>query len=188
LRGRPAHAESLRQFAPYLSGLSAEGVNFSADGDWITYVTYPEGALWRSKVDGSQRLQLSFPPLRALAPRWSPDGKRIIFQGMLPGKPWKILLVSSEGGSPQQLMSEDCAEWGPTWAPDGASIVFEARVTLSDRAIRLLDLRTNQISLLSGAMMMFSPRWSPDGRYIAGMPFDSRKLMLFDVTTLSRHE
>ena len=113
-----------RQFAPYLSGLSAEGLNFSADGEWITYVTYPEGDLWRSKVDGSQRLQLSFPPLRARCPRWAPDGKRIVFQGLVPGNPWKILLVSSEGGNPQQLMSEDCAEGDPAWAPDGNSLVL----------------------------------------------------------------
>jgi len=30
---------------------------------------------------------------------------------------------------------------------------------------------------------MFSPRWSPDGRYIAALTSDSRKLMLFDVAT-----
>jgi Tol biopolymer transport system component len=27
---------------------------------------------------------------------------------------------------------------------------------------------------------MFSPRWSPDGRYIAATPLDQRRLMLFD--------
>jgi eukaryotic-like serine/threonine-protein kinase len=172
-----------RQFSPYLSGLSAEGLNFSADGEWITYVTYPEGDLWRSKVDGSERLQLSFPPLRARMPRWSPDGKRIVFQGLLPGKPSKILLVSSEGGNPQQLMSEERAEWDPAWAPDGASLVFDARTASGSRAINLLDLRTNQVSLLSGTTKMFSPRWAPDGRYISALPLDSGKLMLFDFTT-----
>jgi len=30
---------------------------------------------------------------------------------------------------------------------------------------------------------MFSPRWSPDGRYIVAMSSDSRKLMLFDFQT-----
>ncbi|NOT59083.1 MAG: hypothetical protein HOP19_02540, partial [Acidobacteria bacterium] len=44
-----------RQFVRYLAGLSAEGLNFSADGEWISYVTHPEGDLWRSKVDGSER-------------------------------------------------------------------------------------------------------------------------------------
>ncbi len=61
------------QFAPYLSGISAMGVSPSRDGNWMTYVAYPEGTLWRSKADGSERLQLTFPPLYVLQPRWSPD-------------------------------------------------------------------------------------------------------------------
>src|SRR5579872_900685 len=40
-----------KQFVPYLSGMSAEGVDFSKDGQWITYVAIPQGNLWRSKLD-----------------------------------------------------------------------------------------------------------------------------------------
>src|SRR5207249_12082018 len=51
------------QFLPYLPGISAVHPSFSRDGEWMAYVSYPEGTLWRSKVDGSQRLQLIFPPM-----------------------------------------------------------------------------------------------------------------------------
>lgn len=47
----------------------------------------------------------------------------------------------------------------------------------------MLDLRTNQISTLPGSEGLFSPRWSPNGRYIAAMTLDELKLMLFDFTT-----
>lgn len=175
-----------RQFVSYLAGLSAEGLNFSADGDWISYVTYPEGDLWRSKVDGSERLQLSFAPLMVRNPRWSPDGKRLVFQAQLPGKLWKLHLVAKDGGSPQQLMPEEREERNANWSPDGNSLVFDARIGSGSRAIHLLDLRTKQVSLLPGAMSemkSYSPRWSTDGRYIVALSPDAQQLMLFDFTT-----
>src|SRR5439155_1168447 len=70
------HARSA-EFIPFLSGISADSVSFSNDGQWVAYVTFPEGALWRSKSDGSQRLQLTYPPLTPVGPRWSPDGQKI---------------------------------------------------------------------------------------------------------------
>lgn len=82
---------------PYFGGISAEYLDFSKDGKWVTYVSYPEGTLWRSRVDGSERLQLSYPPLYALIPRWSPDGKQIAFMDATPSKPFKNYIVSSQG-------------------------------------------------------------------------------------------
>ncbi len=178
-----------QQFLPYLSGTSAEGLGFSKDGEWVAYVTLQDGALWRSRVDGSQRLQLSFPPMRAGLPRWSPDGKQIVFMAMTPGKPWKISLVSAEGGSPQQLLPGERNEAHPDWSPDGNSLAFGGAPwleggTSGSGAIRLLDLRTHQVSTLSGSEGLFYPRWSPSGRYVLAVPeADWEKLMLFDSTS-----
>ena len=85
--GRQPRGELVRydmktgQFVPYLSGISAACVSFSSDGKWVAYVTFPEGILWRMRTDGSERLQLTFSPLRAFQPSWSSDGKRIAFMG-----------------------------------------------------------------------------------------------------------
>ena len=59
--------QKAQQFEPYLAGISAEGLDFSRDGQWVTYTSYPEGSLWRSKTDGSERLQLTFPPVQVEA-------------------------------------------------------------------------------------------------------------------------
>ena len=62
--------------SPYLSGISAMGLDFSRDGEWVAYNDGTDGTMWRSKVDGTQKLQLVSPPMLAYLPRWSPDGKR----------------------------------------------------------------------------------------------------------------
>ncbi|MGI8959018.1 MAG: TolB family protein [Bryobacteraceae bacterium] len=69
LRGELARYDSKsREWVPYLAGISAEFVDFSRDGRWVTYVSFPDSALWRSRIDGSDRLQLTFGPMQASTP------------------------------------------------------------------------------------------------------------------------
>jgi DNA-binding winged-HTH domains len=188
-RGELVRLESKSgQFVPYLGGISAHDVDVSKDGEWVVYVSYPEGVLWRSRVDGSQRLQLSSLPMQAFLPRWSPDGKRIVFAASLPGRPSKLHMIAADGGRPEQLTSGNHYETDPNWSPDQNSVVFGGVPWLEggapdSSAIQMLDLKTRQVSTLSGSEGLFSPHWSPDGRYILAMPLDSPKLMLFDFRT-----
>jgi eukaryotic-like serine/threonine-protein kinase len=172
------------RFTPFLSGISAEDVAFSKDGQWIAYVSYPEGTLWRSKPDGSEKLQLSYPPLLAALPRWSPDGKQIAFDDCFAGRPVRIYLVSADGGGPQLLLPGDPEpQWDPNWSPDGDKIQFSGLQAEDNSAIRMVDLKTHQVSTLPGSRSMYSARWSPDGRYIVAKPAHSLTLMLFDFET-----
>jgi eukaryotic-like serine/threonine-protein kinase len=169
------------EFAPFLSGISADGVSFSKDGQWMAYVSFPEGTLWRSKVDGSQRIQLTYPPLTAVLPSWSPDGQQIVFYAMLNRQKAKLYMVSSDGGTPRVLIPKDSTEeYDPTWSPDGTSIAFGSPASDPTSTIQILDVKTHQISTLPDSKGLFSPRWSPDGRNLVAMSFDSRSLSLFD--------
>jgi Tol biopolymer transport system component/predicted Ser/Thr protein kinase len=173
-----------KQFVPFMSGISADGPSFSKDGQWVAYTSIPVGNLWKSKTDGSERLQLTFPPFTAYEPRWSPDGKRIAFQGIMPGQAWKMYLISSDGGEPEEVMS-GIGDLG--WSPDGNSLIFHSGMadflSTSPRAIQLLDLKTRQISTFPGSEGLYSPRWSPDGRYIAALRVGSETLQILDVRT-----
>jgi Tol biopolymer transport system component len=121
-------------------------------------------------------------------PRWSADGKQIAFVSPSPNKPFKILVVSSEGGNSQEFLPEDKnVEDDPIWSPDGKTLMFAQYPPQSfggsagEYSILQLDLQTKQISKLPGASGLFGPRWSPDGRYISAFSADDSKLMLFDV-------
>ncbi len=174
------------QFLPFLGGISAEYIAFSKDGQWVTYVSYRDGALWRSKLDGSERLQLVYPPMYAVLPRWSPDGKNIVFFefALTADKPARIYEVSSDGGTARQLMPDDASQQlDPNWSPDGSKIVFAGESNDPASAIHVLDLATHQISTLPGSQGLYSPRWSPDGHYVSAFSADSKVLVLFDFQT-----
>jgi len=172
------------QFVPFLSGISADGVDFSKDGQWVTFVAFPEATLWRSKADGSERLQLTPPPMKVSLPRWSPDGKRIAFLGRVVGKPVKIYIVPADGGTPKQAVPGERNEYEASWSPDGNSLAFAPLYFLEgSTAVRLLELQTGRVTTVPGSDGFFSARWSPDGRHIAALTADSRTLMLYDVET-----
>jgi len=182
-RGELVRYDARSRHLPFLSGISVDQVDFSTDGEWVTYVTVPEGTLWRSRVDGSERLQLTNAPMIAILPRWSPDGKQIVFSGGQFGKPAKIFLVSAQDGTVQELLSESRSEMDPTWSPDGKRIAFGRLAFAEDQDIEVLDLQTHQVSVLPGSQGIFSPRGSPDGRFLVAVGSDSRKLVLFDFQT-----
>jgi len=171
------------QFVPYLGGISANSVSFSKDGQWVAYVGFPEGNLWRSKIDGSERLQLTFPPVSGFLPRWSPDGKQIAFQGMTPTKPWTMYLISADGGSPQEVAP---GEGDIGWSSDGQSLVFGDTPLFFEPgpsrrlAIHVVDFKTRQVSTLPVSEGLYSPRWSPDGRMIAALRAGPETLLVFD--------
>jgi eukaryotic-like serine/threonine-protein kinase len=188
--GTLAHGELSRYDAnsatlvPFLSGISADSVSFSKDGQWVAYVSFPDSTLWKSKADGSQRIQLSYPPLNAVLPRWSPDGQQIVFYAFSPGQKAKMYIIAAEGGSPREMIPENSPEeLDPTWSSDGTKIAFGGHSADPNATIRILDVGTNQISTLPGSKGLFWPRWSPDGSYLAAMPFQSRSLMLFEFAT-----
>jgi dipeptidyl aminopeptidase/acylaminoacyl peptidase len=187
LVGRRPRGELVRQdsgsdhLAPFLSGISAEHLSFSQDRQRVAYVSFPDGILWRSKADGTERLQLSNSPLYASLPRWSPDGKQIVFFSVTSGKAPRIYVVSADGGTPQELLpDDDHPQADAYWSPDGSALVFGSPYASSSKGIRVLDLKTRAITTLPDSQDLFSPRWSPDGRYIAAVRWNSQGILLFD--------
>jgi serine/threonine protein kinase/Tol biopolymer transport system component len=178
------HDDKSQQFVPFLGGIAAEQLAFTRDGEWVTYVASRERALWRSRTNGTDRLQLTYPPLQATNPLWSPDGSRVVFSGRLPGKPSNLQVIAATGGLPEVLHAEALDQMDPDWFVDGQSLVFGGTPYIADKVgIRTLDLKSGQVSTLAGSQGLFSPRRSPDRRHLVAVTADNSTAMLFDVGT-----
>jgi Tol biopolymer transport system component len=159
---------------------------FSADGQRIAYISVPEGALWTSKIDGSDRIKLNDPSvMEAALPRWSPDGSQIVFMARTQNTDWRAHLAAANGHGLRKLIPGAAAGFDPGWSPDGKSILLAVGdLGLTSNKISILDLQTQTVAPVPGGENLFSPRWSPDGRYLAAITTDSQTLMLFDRTKL----
>lgn len=172
-----------KQFVPFLGGISAGEVHFSPDGLWVSYVTYPEGELWRCRVDGSEKLQLTSQSMYVTVSTWSPDGQQVGFATFEPGKSAQLYLVPAAGGTPRLVLSGHLGFGSLNWAPDGRSILFLDVAGQSHAVLRQLDLKTLQATELQVGETAGWPQRSPDGRHLVATTMDGQKLMLFDFAT-----
>ena len=183
--GEQARAELVRydtksgQFVPYLGGISAGDLSFSHDGQWVAYTSFPDGNLWRSRVDGSEKLRLTTAPLFAALPRWSPDGQQIAFLDVEPSKNARLYVVPAAGGVPRELVAAHFQLTRLDWTPDGGSILFDEQIG-NVRAIHSIDLKSSKVSTVVDSNGVLWPALSPDGRSLVAASQDGQKLMLFD--------
>ncbi|MGA8044502.1 MAG: hypothetical protein WCA37_17030, partial [Terracidiphilus sp.] len=169
-----------QKFTAYPGLGPAHSISFSRDGR-IAYAKFPQGELWRKNADGSEPLQLTFRPLMAYGPEWSPDGKQIVFYGQEAGQRLMIYSVSAEGGEARKLLNgAEANYYGASWSPDGDSIVFTSVSNPTPPHIEVFNLRTLQRRKVAGSEGLEWARWSPDGKYISALSTDGR-LMLFDL-------
>jgi Tol biopolymer transport system component/DNA-binding winged helix-turn-helix (wHTH) protein len=192
--GNTAQFELLRAvpgsstFAALDQNLSAAALaQFSPDGKWVAWLNAADNSLWRSRADGSERIELTNSALRIFTMKWSPDDQRLAVMAEEPGKPWKIYLIDADGGKLTPILNEDANEADPTWMPDGHSIVFGRLPDRMDsgqpKAIYELNLDTKKLTEVTGSRGLFSPRLSSDGRYLVAMPLDQHALLLLDWVT-----
>ena len=129
------------EFVPYLSGISATDATASTDGKWIAYMSYPDHSLWRVRADGTDRLQLTYPPVLVEYPRISPDGTKVAYGERASGA---VYVISMEGGLPRKIESNAMTA---SWSPDGNSLVlYVPDATSSASVLETADLRTGKVT------------------------------------------
>jgi serine/threonine protein kinase/Tol biopolymer transport system component len=172
-----AYDPQVKKLAPLLEDLSMLGFVISPDRQWMAYTEYPSRNLWKSKLDGSEKLQLT--NSYAVMEQWSPDGKWLVYSN------WKnLFLVSSDGGAPQKLPVDGETPIAPTWSSDGKTIAF-SYFPVPDKLprIEVIDLATRQISAMPMGEGYYYPSWSPDGKYLVAMAENPARMALYSTAT-----
>jgi hypothetical protein len=142
----------------------------SRDGNWIAFDGYKEGfnnspaESWIARRDGRDLTRLA----HGATPRWSPDGKRLLFMRERVNNPkWVegIFLIDRDGSHERRIGD---GRW-PDWSRDGKEIVFSlggeetggARVGATICIAKADGTGRREITDED------CPSWSPDGKKLA---------------------
>jgi Tol biopolymer transport system component len=120
-------------------------------------VAFPGRIVFQSDMDGDNEIYLlTGDSLKKLTdntwddvyPRWSPDGKRIVFSANKNGH-YELYVMDDNGKNIIQMTTSPEDNMDPVWAPDGRSIVFAKRVKKligKQLSVWTLDLSSKQES------------------------------------------
>jgi eukaryotic-like serine/threonine-protein kinase len=179
-RGEVVHYDlRTQQFRPFLGGISAIGASFSKDGKWVAYISYPDHTLWRSHADGTERTQLTYPPMKVQSPFISPDGSKVAFTSAQ----YDIHMVGADGGAPQKIAEHSAAA---NWSPDGNLLLFTSYYGYDRPAaerhqsyLQTFDLRTRETRVVPSSEGKGGGIWVGQDGLIAGGE-EATKFLYFD--------
>jgi Tol biopolymer transport system component len=148
-----------------LKSMSVEQVDYSSDGEWAAFVSYPDGHLWQKTLADDSGTQLTFGTMRVANPRISPDGEIIAFEGWEPGDHRKIFTIAMDGGDTNVISNAEVHSWGASWSPDGTKLMFSEN---SESGPAIYDLLIDAVNAYGGAEPIYGAKWAPDGSRVLG--------------------
>ena len=138
-----------------------------------------EGDIFVSEDNATNRRQLTKNTVSSdHHPRWSPDGKRIVFYRYMDKEDSKkrqisseLFIINADGTDIQRLTHNDISDKSPSWSPDGKKIVYQSKQT-GRPEVYVMELASGTITQLTGIereedeLASGVPDWSPDGTQI----------------------
>jgi len=144
----------------------------SPDGTEVVFsLRTPRGDtdLYVSKLDGTDRHDITNNPAIDNAPTWSPSGKQIAFESDREGGVNQIFVMDADGANIRRIVKEGGDADSPAWSPDGRWIAFHWKPHLSTRydlfVAEASSGKIRQLTYNSGSNE--SPSWAPDSRHLA---------------------
>ncbi|MCA9432365.1 MAG: PD40 domain-containing protein [Candidatus Omnitrophica bacterium] len=143
---------------------------------WIVYCSRADNGTWDlflCRPDGSDKRNLTnTADFEEAAPRFSPDGKKILYRRLDKGSTinhdkWgfqgKLTICNSDGSDPVEYGGEGEYPWA-AWSPDGTQIA-----SLTVKGIQVIDLATRKVVKEFPRKGIYQQLfWSPDGKWFCG--------------------
>jgi TolB protein len=146
--------------------------SFSPDGTQVAFaLRTPRGDtdIFVSKLDGSDRRNITNHPAIDTSPTWAPSGKQLAFVSDREGAAGQVFICDADGANLRRIVKEGGDADSPSWSPDGRFIAFHWKPHLAEKYdIYIASVASGMINqLTSNGGSNECPSWSPDGRHIA---------------------
>ncbi|HTY62073.1 MAG TPA: hypothetical protein VMG30_07415 [Acidobacteriota bacterium] len=143
----------------------------SPDGTQIAYaLRTPRGDtdIFVSRLNGSDRRDITNNPAVDTSPTWSPSGKQIAYASGSEGVGSQIYICDADGANVRKITKEGGDSDSPAWSPDGKWIAFHWKPHMSTKYdLFIADASSGKIrQLTSGNGSNENPSWAPDSRHL----------------------
>jgi uncharacterized repeat protein (TIGR01451 family) len=143
--------------APPVVGTRALAYASQRDGNWEIYE-------WNSF--GISPVNASRHPFDDFAPKWSPDGTKIVFDATVAGND-DIYVMNADGSGLKRLTYTAAVDENASWSPDGTHIVFDSNRDQGFYEIYRMNADGSGVTRLTDVGSDLMPAYSPDGSKIA---------------------
>jgi dipeptidyl aminopeptidase/acylaminoacyl peptidase len=179
----------------FLELRSVQEPQFSPDGTRVAFVVNEPLTgekrtrhIWIYEKDKNVSRQLTYSTKSESAPRWSPDGKQLLFLSNRDGDEQQIYILRMAGGEAAALTKGKASASEPAWSPDGKSIAYltpdakteeeekrakdkddERVVDRDDKQprLRVIDVASKKVRTLTEPTWKVQElAWMPDGQTI----------------------
>jgi TolB protein len=139
---------------------------WSPDGKHLAVALSKDGLtqIYRIPANGGEPERLTDSGGIDTQPAYSPDGQSIAFTSDRGGTP-QIYRMPAGGGAATRVTFEGTYNVGPRYSPDGKALAYVSRDGGRYR-IAVLELATNQVTVLTDGTLDDSPTFAPNGKMI----------------------
>jgi TolB protein len=167
----PAAGGEMKRLLPEHKEPHFDG-HFSPDGKRIVYVyDNLQGTDGKLRInvcsaDGTDDKTLVPHAAMEESPRWSPDGKHVLWVSTR-GKNPDLYVVDADGKGEKRLTSDLAADLHPAWSPDGKRIAFSSGRSGRQKIHAMATDGSDTKKLTNGEFLDAWPAWRPGGKQIA---------------------